>query len=99
MTVYVDITNKGPYDGRETVQLYVRDVISSVVTPVKQLKGFVKTEVRSGETKTVEIPLPVRELYIIDENEYKVVEQGEFEILAGPDSRPESLLKAVLTVV
>src|SRR5690606_14098057 len=99
VTVYVDVTNKGPYDGRETVQLYVNDVVSSVVTPVRQLKGFVKTEIRSGETKTVEIRLPVGELYIVDENENQVVEPGEFEILVGPDSRPESLLKAVLTVV
>jgi beta-glucosidase len=99
VTVYVDVTNNGPYDGRETVQLYVNDVVSSVVTPVRQLKGFVKTEIRSGETKTVEIRLPVGELYIVDENENQVVEPGEFEILVGPDSRPESLLKAVLTVV
>ena len=99
VTVYVDVTNAGPYDGMETVQLYVKDVISSVVTPVRQLKGFVKTEIRSGETKTVEFTLPVSELYIIDENEKQVVEPGEFEILVGPDSRPESLLKAVLTVL
>ena len=99
VTVSVDVTNRGPYDGKETVQLYVNDVISSVVTPVRQLKGFVKTEIRSGETKTVEFALPVSELYIIDENENQVVEPGDFEILVGPDSRPESLLKAVLTVV
>jgi len=99
VTVSVDVTNKGPYDGKETVQLYVKDVISSVVTPVKQLKGFMKTEIKSGETKTVKIDLPVRELFIIDENENQVVEPGEFEILVGPDSRDESLLKAVLTVV
>lgn len=98
VTVSVDVTNTGPYDGKETVQLYVKDIISSVVTPVKQLRGFVKTEIRSGETKTVEIPLPIRELCIIDENENQLVEPGEFEILVGPDPRPESLLKATLTV-
>ena len=47
----------------------------------------------------MEFTLPVSELYIIDENEKQVVEPGEFEILVGPDSRPESLLKAVLTVL
>jgi beta-glucosidase len=99
VTVSVDVTNSGPYDGKETVQLYVRDVVSSVVTPVKQLKGFAKTEIRSGETRTVEISLPVSELFIIDENENQVVEPGEFEILVGPDSRTESLLKAILTIV
>ena len=99
VTVYVDVTNAGPYDGMETVQLYVNDIISSIVAPVRQLKAFVKTEIRSGETKTLEFSLPVRELYIIDENENQVVEPGEFEILVGPDSRPESLLKAVLTVL
>lgn len=99
VTVSVDVTNNGPYDGKETVQLYVHDVVTSVVTPVKQLKGFIKTEIRSGETRTVEISLPVSEFFIIDENEKQVVEPGEFEILVGPDSRTESLLKTTLTVV
>ena len=85
VTVSVDVTNNGPYDGKETVQLYVHDVVTSVVTPVKQLKGFIKTEIRSGETRTVEISLPVSEFFIIDENEKQVVEPGEFEILVGPD--------------
>ncbi len=98
VTVSVDVTNNGPYDGKETVQLYVNDVVSSVVTPVRQLKGFVKAEIRSGETRTVEITLAARELYIVDEYENELVETGEFEILIGPDSRPESLLKATLTV-
>lgn len=98
VTASVDVTNTGNREGMEIVQLYVNDVVSSVISPVKQLKGFDKVLLKAGETKTVQIHLPISELAIVDENEHDVVEPGEFEIMVGPDSRNEVLLKMSLTV-
>ncbi len=94
----VDVTNTGKMDGSEVVQLYVRDVVSSVVTPVRQLKGFAKVEIKAGETRTVDIPVRICELCIVNEDDKYIVEPGEFEIMVGPDSREESLQKAAITV-
>ena len=80
VSVRVDVQNTGERAGKEVVQLYVNDEISSVTTPVKALKGFRKIELQPGETKTVEFVLGFDELYLIDENYNKVVEAGWFEI-------------------
>lgn len=96
--VTVDVKNAGSVDGWEIVQLYVRDDISSVVTPVKQLKGFQKVFVKAGETIAVTIPLEVSKLCVVREDCTEVVEPGTFTIMMGPDSRDESLLKAKLQV-
>ncbi|MBU3191049.1 glycoside hydrolase family 3 C-terminal domain-containing protein [Clostridium bowmanii] len=98
ITVSVDVTNIGKCDGTEIVQLYVNDVISSVMTPVKELKGFEKVQINAGETKNVSITLSVSDFSIVDADEKYVVEPGDFEIMVGPDSRDASLLKEVLTV-
>ncbi|HEX9060734.1 MAG TPA: glycoside hydrolase family 3 C-terminal domain-containing protein, partial [Clostridia bacterium] len=94
----VEVTNTGKVDGKEIVQLYVNDAVSSVVTPIKELKGFKKVEIKASETKTVEIPLEISQLSICDENEKYVVEPGEFIIMVGPDSRDEVLSKISLVV-
>lgn len=98
IVIYIDVTNTGKLDGKETVQIYVNDVVSSIVTPVKELKGFEKIEIKAGETKTVQISLNISDLAIVKQDESYVVEPGEFEIMAGGDSRDSSLLKTVLTV-
>jgi len=98
IVVSVDVTNTGERDGKETVQLYVNDLVSSVVTPLKELKGFSKIIIKAGETRTVEIPLEIAKLTIVDENENEVVEPGEFQIMIGPDSRDHMLLKKILVV-
>lgn len=96
--VQVEVTNAGSVDGMETVQLYVRDVTSSVVTPVKQLKGFEKVSIGKGETRTVVLPLRISDLYIVTPDEKYLVEPGEFTIMAGSSSRDCDLLKASLWV-
>ncbi len=96
--VTVTLKNAGAMDGYETVQLYIRDDISSVVTPVKQLKGFRKVFVKAGGTVTVAIPLNICDLYVVREDGTEVVEPGTFTIMVGPDSRDEVLLKAKLVV-
>jgi beta-glucosidase len=96
--VTVDIKNAGTVDGYETVQLYVRDDVSSCVTPVRQLKGFQKVFVQAGETVTVTLPLDISGLYVVHEDGTEAVEPGTFTIMVGPDSRDESLLKVKLEV-
>lgn len=98
VVVSVDVKNTGSYDGKEIVELYINDVISSVVTPVKELKGFKKVEIKAGETKVVEIPLRISELAIVMQDESYIIEPGEFAIMIGSDCRDESLLKTSLTV-
>jgi beta-glucosidase len=96
--VSVDVTNTGEMDGAEVVQLYVNDVVSSVVTPVKQLKGFEKVFLKKGETRTVEFKLSTAELYIVTPDERYVVEPGEFAIMVGSSSRDQDLLRKSLLV-
>ena len=55
--VFVDVTNTGKRAGTETVQLYIRDLVSSVTRPVKELKGFQKISLQPGETKTVSLEI------------------------------------------
>lgn len=87
-TVTVDVTNTGPRAGKEIVQLYVRDVQSSVIRPSKELKGFAKVELQPGETKTVSFELDKRAFafYDVELKDWRV-ESGEFEVLVGRSSR------------
>lgn len=80
VTVTVDVKNIGDILGKEIVQLYVNDVISSTTTPIKALKGFKKITIAPGETKLVEFTLGFDELYLIDDNMKKTVEPGWFEV-------------------
>ncbi len=87
----VDITNTGEVFGEETAELYVRDVVGSRVRPVRELKGFKKTGLYPGETKTVTIDVPVKNLGFHNADMEYVVEPGKFLLYIGPDS--ESGLK------
>lgn len=97
ITVSVEVTNTGNRDGKEVVELYVNDVISSVLTPTRVLKGFDKVFVRAGETVDVKFELPVSSLSLIDADGESVVEPGEFEIMVGGGL--DSLQKTILKVV
>jgi beta-glucosidase len=83
VAVSADITNTGTRFGRETVQLYVRDVISSVSTPVVQLKGFAKIDLEPGEKKTVRFELHPKDLALLDREIRSVVEPGQFKVYIG----------------
>ncbi|MCL6544127.1 MAG: glycoside hydrolase family 3 C-terminal domain-containing protein [Bryobacteraceae bacterium] len=96
--VLADVINTGSRPGSETVQVYIRDVMSSVTRPVKELKGFQKVFLKPGERTTVEIEIGPESLAFYDVNMRWVVEPGEFEILVGNSSRDCDLQKAVLTV-
>jgi beta-glucosidase len=96
ITVSVKVKNVGNMAGKEVVQLYVRDVESSVIRPEKELKGFEKVELKPGEEKTVTFVLDKRSFayYNIDIKDW-YVESGDFEILIGRSSRDIVLKETV----
>ncbi|KAI1656315.1 glycoside hydrolase family 3 protein [Daldinia decipiens] len=86
ITVSIDITNNSTRDGAEVVQLYVQDLVASVVVPNKQLRGFSKVFIPAGATETVKIDITVANLGLWDIGMKYVVEPGEFTIHAGSSS-------------
>lgn len=98
VTVSVDVTNTGEREGKEIVQLYVRDRKSTVIRPEKELKDFAKTDLRPGETKTLEFTLGKRAFayYNTDIGGWHV-ETGEFDLLIARSSR-DIVLKKTITV-
>lgn len=96
--VVADVTNTGKFAGTEVVQLYIRDRVSSVTRPVKELKGFERVFLEPGETKTVSFEISPELLAFYDINMDYVVEPGEFEIMVGPSSRDEDLHRLNLRV-
>lgn len=97
--VKVDVTNTGRRSGSEVVQMYIRDLVSSVTRPVKELKGFQKISLKPGETRTVSMDITPGSLSFYDIDMKYQVEPGEFAILVGPSSRDEDLQKVILTVI
>jgi len=97
--ILVDVTNTGERAGAEVVQMYIRDRISSVTRPVKELKGFQKVWLQPGETKTVALDITPESLAFYDINMKYVVEPGDFEIMVGNSSRDEDLQKVNLRVM
>jgi beta-glucosidase len=96
--VLADVTNTGARDGAHVVQLYVRDLVSSVTRPVKELKGFAKVALRSGERRTVTFEITPDLLAFHDVRMRYVVEPGDFAIMVGSSSRDEDLHTLTLTV-
>jgi beta-glucosidase len=96
--VSVDLTNTGKRAGTETVQLYIRDVVSSVTRPVKELKGFRKVRLAPGESMTVTFEITPDLLRFWDVNMKYVVEPGEFSVMVGTSSRDADLHKLTLQV-
>jgi len=94
----VEIENTGRYAGAEVVQLYIRDLISSVTRPIKELRGFKKIFLKPGETATVEFPITPELLAFTNIDKKFIVESGDFEIMVGNSSRDTDLLKTILRV-
>jgi beta-glucosidase len=89
----VTLSNTGNYDGEETVQLYIQDVVGSVVRPVKELKGFQKIFLKKGESKQVSFTIDVNKLKFYaqhpgDNSELKYIyEPGDFKVYIGGSSQ------------
>lgn len=96
VSVSVEVTNTGSRAGDEVVQLYIRDVVSSVTRPVKELRGFKRVALQPGETQTVTFQLGEKDFRFWNADMMRVVEPGAFEIMAGGNSR--DLKTATLTV-
>ncbi len=96
--ILVDITNTGRREGTEVVQLYIRDLVSSVTRPVKELKGFRKVRLQPGETATVAFDITPALLSFYDVDMNYVVEPGDFELMVGTSSRDADLKKIILHV-
>jgi beta-glucosidase len=84
--VSVTVKNTGNRAGDEIVQLYIRDVVSSVTRPVLELKDFKRLPLVPGESKTVGFTITPDKLSFLDLNMQRVVEPGAFEIMVGPNS-------------
>jgi beta-glucosidase len=95
--VSIDITNTGSRAGDEVVQLYIRDRVSSVTRPVKELKGFERVTLQPGETQTVCFDIGPERLAFWNIDMKFVVEPGEFDILVGANSA--ALQGTTLTVL
>jgi beta-glucosidase len=86
IAVSVDITNTGNRRGDEVVQLYIKDLVSSVTVYDTQLRGFERISLNPNETKTVHFSLKPQDLELLDKNMNWVVESGKFEVLVGSSS-------------
>jgi beta-glucosidase len=94
----VDVTNTGVREGTEVVQMYIRDRVSSVTRPVKELKGFKKLSLQPGETLSVDLEITPESLAFYDIDMRYVVEPGEFTIMVGTSSRDCDLQAVTLRV-
>jgi len=99
LTVSVDLTNSGTLDGEEVVQLYLRHTDSRFRRPLKELQGFERIAVQAGQSVVLTMELGPEELSIYDPElgDY-VVESGSYEIMVGPSSADEDLLKTSVRV-
>jgi beta-glucosidase len=95
--VSVEVTNSGDYDGKEVVQLYIRDLVGSITRPVKELKGFQKVEIKKGETKIVTFKLSLKDLKFYNSDLDFVAEPGKFHVFVGTDSSTTMVKEFELT--
>ena len=90
------IRNSGSVDGEEVVQLYIRDVLSSVARPVIELRGFQRIYLKTGEEKTIEFRITPDMLSMLNEKMERVVEPGTFELMIGASSADIRLKEKLL---
>ena len=97
LNVSVTLTNTGKYDGTEVAQLYIRDLVGSITRPVKELKGFQKVFLKSGESRTLNFTLTPADLAFYNSNLQLNAEAGDFKIFVGTNS--ESCLEGSFELV
>lgn len=85
-TVSITVTNTGKFDGHEVVQLYIKDLVTEVTTPNKQLKGFERIHLKAGESKKVRFTITQDKLTYIGKDLKPRIEPGDFEIMIGTNS-------------
>lgn len=87
--VRVRLTNTGSRGGTEVAQLYIRDLVASVVRPIRELKAFRRVYLRPGESKPLEFAITADELAYYDNAGRRVLEPGRYQVFVGEDSRAE----------
>lgn len=93
LTLSVEVTNTGMYNGTEIVQLYINDPVARIARPVKELKAFKKVEIPSGTTATVEFTITPDMLKYYDAELHFGCDSGEFNVMVGPNSQDVQTLK------
>ena len=83
----IRVTNSGPYDGEEVVQLYIQDLVASVVRPVKELKAFKKVMIPSGVSKEILFTIGQQDLAFYKADMSYGVEAGDFKVYIGTNSQ------------
>ena len=97
--VQLEVSNIGDMDGEEVVQLYIRDKVSSVTRPVKELKGYKRVHLKVGETKKVIFEIKPESLAFYDIEMNYVVEPGDFNIMTGSSSNSKDLKTVELNIL
>ena len=95
MKLSVKVKNSGKITGKEVVQVYINDKISSVTTPVKVLKEFKKVEITPNQIVTINFSIPINEFGLWNEDMKYIVEPGEFEIMIGSSAEDIRLSKTI----
>ena len=80
------LSNTGLFDGTEVAQVYIRDLVGSITRPVKELKHFERVSLGAGESRSIEVSIPVAELAFYGLDGVKKVEPGEFQLWVAGDS-------------
>lgn len=86
ITVNVTVKNIGKYEGKEVVQMYIRDMVGSVTRPVKELKGFEKISLTPGESKQVSFTISTDDLKFYTRDMSFKAEPGDFKVFVGTSS-------------
>lgn len=94
----VEVSNIGAMNGDEVVQLYIRDNVSSITRPVKELKGFKRIHLKVGETKKLSFDITPEMLQFLDKDLKPVIESGEFTLMVGSSSDDKDLISFPLVV-
>ena len=101
------VKNVGPRGGEEVVELYLHDVKASAPVPIRSLAGFTRVLLQPGESKTIEFPVTAKQLSLINGQNQRVLEPGDFEISVGgkqpgfsgaADAPTTGVVQATLTV-
>ncbi len=98
VNISVKVSNDGRMAGDEVVQVYIRDIVSSVTRPIKELKAFKRISLKEGESKTVEFTISPEDFKFYDKDMNWILESGDFSIMVGSSSRDNDLLTSILKI-
>ncbi|RQO67356.1 beta-glucosidase BglX [Pedobacter sp. KBW06] len=98
ITATITVKNTGAAEGKEVVQMYIRDLVGSITRPVKELKGFQKISLKAGESKDISFKISVEDLKFYNADLKFVAEPGDFKIFIGTNSRDNSEASFQLTL-